>query len=106
MSEFESFVERHRKWSYETFGGGRQTLGLTRHIEKELEEIRAKPDDLSEWIDVMVLALDGYLRHGGTVEALMRDLQAKQDTNFARRWPPATDENTPSEHSRSPEDGR
>ncbi len=104
MSDFEIFVERHRRWSFDTFGSGRQTLGLTRHIETELAEIRANPEDLSEWIDVMMLALDGYLRHGGTAENLMRDLRAKQDINFARSWPAATDEDTPAEHDRSRED--
>ena len=101
MNPFEAMVERHRSWTYANFGTGRQTLGLTRHIEKELEEIRENPDDLSEWIDVMLLALDGYLRHGGTVETLLRDMQAKQDKNFARQWLPGTDESTPVEHDRS-----
>ena len=103
MSDFESFVERHRRWSFDTFGSGRQTLGLTRHIETELAEIRANPEDLSEWIDVIMLALDGYLRHGGAAENLMHDLRAKQDINFARSWPAATDEDTPAEHDRSGE---
>ena len=101
MNEFEAFVQRHRSWSYQTFGPGRQTKGLTRHIEKELEEIRANPDDLSEWVDVMMLALDGYLRHGGTVENVLRDMQSKQEENFGRRWLPATDDRTPVEHDRS-----
>ncbi|WP_457939344.1 dATP/dGTP pyrophosphohydrolase domain-containing protein [Mesorhizobium sp. 10J20-29] len=101
MSPFEIFVEKHRNWSYATFGSGRQTTGLIRHIQKELEEIRQSPDDLSEWVDVMLLALDGYLRHGGTVENALRDMQAKQDKNLARRWVAATDESTPVEHNRS-----
>ncbi len=101
MNAFEAFVERHRRWSFRTFGSGRQTIGLTRHIEKELGEIRANPDDLSEWVDIMILALDGYLRHGGTVENLLRDMHSKQEENFARRWLPATDESTPIEHDRS-----
>lgn len=101
---FESFVENHRNWSYATFGTGRQTIGLIRHIEKELDELRQTPDELSEWIDVMILALDGYLRHGGTVENALRDMQAKQKINLARRWISAPEETTPSEHDRSIQD--
>jgi hypothetical protein len=105
VSPFEAFVERHRGWSFATFGSGRQTTGLTRHIEKELDEIRANPDDLSEWVDVMMLALDGYLRHGGTVETVLKDLQAKQDVNFGRQWIANREEDLPVEHDRSLDGG-
>ena len=105
MKSFEAFVERHRRWSYETFGTGRQTNGLTRHIEKELDEIRANPDDLSEWVDVMMLALDGYLRHGGTPEGVLRDMNTKQEKNFQRQWLATGDDSDPVEHDRSPDDG-
>src|SRR5262249_50592273 len=87
MISFEEFLVRHRDWSMRVFGEGRQTAGLTEHIEKELAEIRAKPDDLVEWVDVITLAIDGYLRHGGTVTGLVADLAAKQEVNRGRRWP-------------------
>jgi hypothetical protein len=86
MSTFEDFVRRHWSWSQRVFGAGRQTGGLTEHIEKELAEVRAKPDDLVEWVDVITLAIDGYLRHGGTPETLVADLGRKLDENIARRW--------------------
>jgi hypothetical protein len=103
MDPFEAFAARHWEWSRQTFGPGRQTGGLTEHIEKELAEIRSKPDDLAEWIDVMTLALDGYLRHGGSVATILRDLEAKQATNRARRWPAPTGRDEAVEHDRSDE---
>ena len=100
MSAFEDFVRRHGQWSQRVFGAGRQTGGLTDHIEKEVAEIRAKPDDLVEWLDVMILAMDGYLRHGGTPEALLRDLERKLGENMARRWPDPGNGDSAVEHER------
>lgn len=95
-----TYLERQREWSLRIFGAGRRTIGITRHIEKELLEIQEQPDDLTEWIDVMILAFDGYWRHGGQVADLMARLVEKQDINFARRWPPQEPEDVPTEHLR------
>jgi hypothetical protein len=103
MSSIETYLARHWAWSLGAFGPGRQTAGILEHLGKEIAEISAKPDDLTEWVDVMILAFDGYLRHGGTVEGLMRDLEAKQAENFARRWPPAGDGEHAVEHLRDDE---
>lgn len=92
------YVRRQMFWSATTFGRGLRTIGVTKHIEKECAEIRAEPSDLEEWIDVMILALDGYWRHGGTAEDLPWRLRAKQDKNFAREWPPIQPEDQPTEH--------
>jgi hypothetical protein len=87
------------EWSGRTFGHGVRTAGLTIHIEKEVAEIRQKPHDLTEWIDVMILALDGYWRAGGDPADIMAQLQAKQDVNFLRQWPASSDDQS-SEHVR------
>ena len=100
MSSFEAYLARHQAWSRQTFGDGRQTAGLTEHIEKEVAEIRARPDDLAEWVDVMILAFDGYLRHGGEPATLLADLEAKQAENIARRWPAPGEGNRAIEHDR------
>lgn len=97
------YLERQWRWSKRVFGPDRRTLGLIAHIKKELVEIEAKPDDLSEWIDVAILAMDGYWRHGGTPETFMDHLQQKQDKNFARRWPLPKSENDAIEHIRDDE---
>jgi len=92
----ESYLTRQWAWSERTFGPGRRTLGILTHIRKELEEIVDNPTDLSEWIDVIMIATDGFLRHGGTITGFLPALLDKQRKNFARKWP----EHRPEERSR------
>ena len=94
------FLARQIEWSTQTFGTARRTLGITKHIEKEIVEVRAKPDDLTEWIDIIILALDGYWRHGGKPETILCDLNAKAEINYGRVYPMPTSEDEPSEHIR------
>lgn len=100
MSDLAEYLRKQMIWSGITFGQGRRTVGILEHIRKELIEIAADPADLSEWMDVLILALDGYWRHGGHPEMLMRDLEAKQTVNFARRWPAPQPEDQAVEHIR------
>jgi hypothetical protein len=94
------YVERQAEWSNRTFGAGWRTKGIVEHIRKELLEILADPGDLEEWIDVMILAMDGYWRAGGNPLDLMRRLQEKQNKNFARQWPTQMPEDKAVEHIR------
>ena len=75
---------RQEAWSFRTFGHGLRTRGIVQHIRKELDEILAKPHDLSEWIDVMILAMDGYWRHGGAPCELMAHLLRRSKTRISR----------------------
>ncbi|KAB2693381.1 DUF550 domain-containing protein [Brucella intermedia] len=83
----ETYYARQIEWSKNTFGPALRTKGIIDHIKKELKEIEAEPHDLSEWIDVVILAMDGFWRHGGTADDLMPRLLAKQQKNMARTWP-------------------
>ena len=83
----EIHLARQRSFSERTFGPGARTKGVIDHIRKELLEIEAAPADLSEWIDVVILALDGAWRTGATPEQIIAALVAKQDKNEARQWP-------------------
>jgi hypothetical protein len=96
-----SYIFRQREWSERTFGEGRRTLGVTRHIERELAEIRADPSDLMEWVDVVILAMDGAWRAGYTPTQIMEAMEEKQATNFAREWPAPGPEDEPTEHVRA-----
>ena len=64
MQQFDliAHLYRQRAFSRATFGPGARTAGVLDHICKELKEIEAKPDDLSEWVDLILLALDGAWR--------------------------------------------
>jgi hypothetical protein len=95
-------LDRQRMFSVTTFGPGRRTEGVTEHIGKELNEIRAKPDDLEEWIDVVILGFDGAWRTGATSEEIVAALVAKQTKNESRQWPDwrTADPNKAIEHVR------
>lgn len=99
------YIKRQWAWSKETFGPALRTRGIIDHITKELREVEAKPHDLSEWVDIVILAMDGFWRHGGKPEDLLPAMQAKQDKNFARKWPDwrTVPEGKAIEHDRSGE---
>lgn len=78
---------RQRAFSERTFGPGTRTAGVLDHIRKELHEIEAKPDDVSEWVDVILLALDGAWRAGFSPEQIAQAIAAKQERNESRKWP-------------------
>jgi hypothetical protein len=80
-------VERQRRFSLETFGPGSRRQGVIDHIRKELCEIEAAPTDVSEWVDVILLAIDGAWRAGHEPEDIARAIAAKQTKNEARFWP-------------------
>lgn len=100
-----AYLRRQWEWSERTFGPGFRTDGILNHIRKELAEVEKEPHDLMEWADIIILALDGYWRHGGSAERLLALLQKKQDKNFARKWPRWQDrtEDQAIEHDRSDE---
>lgn len=80
-------LHRQREFSEHTFGPGARTAGVIDHIRKELNEIEAKPDDVSEWVDVILLALDGAWRAGFSPEQIAQAIAAKQERNESRKWP-------------------
>ena len=67
--------------------GRSRTLGVIDHIRKELREIEADPADVKEWIDVVILALDGAWRAGYEPQQIIDALVTKQAKNEARAWP-------------------
>lgn len=93
-------VARGKEWSAATFGPGARTEGTLKHIAMELEEIRARPLDVMEWIDVILLALDGAWRAGHSPEKIAQALHDKQSINMARKWPPQWLPDLPVEHIR------
>lgn len=80
-------LHRQRDFSLRTFGPGERTAGVLDHIRKELAEIEAAPQDLTEWVDVVLLALDGAWRSGHTPEEIVQAIADKQARNESRQWP-------------------
>lgn len=85
-------------FSQKTFGPGIRTKGIVAHIRKELKEIEQAPFDLSEWADVVLLALDGAWRHGYTPEEIVNAIVDKQRINRQREWCIDMDPDKPVKH--------
>ncbi|HWK53111.1 MAG TPA: dATP/dGTP pyrophosphohydrolase domain-containing protein [Hyphomicrobiales bacterium] len=80
-------LRRQRTFSERTFGPGHRTAGIIDHIRKELLEVERAPLDLFEWIDLVLLALDGAWRAGYASEQIAAALETKQTRNEQRAWP-------------------
>ena len=94
----EEIIRRQRAFSSATFGPGARTNGLIEHIRKELVEIEDAADAkgrTAEWIDVLMLAVDGLWRskveEGAdwwiAPEQIVQELVNKIDINEQRKWP-------------------
>lgn len=80
-------LRRQFEFSQRTFGPGPRVKMVTDHIEKELVEVRDSNGDLEEWVDLILLSLDGALRTGAPAEQIIHAIVAKQTTNEGRTWP-------------------
>lgn len=78
---------RQREFSERTFGPGARLEGVTDHITKELIEVRDSGGALAEWVDVILLALDGAWRSGASPEEITFAIASKQLRNESRTWP-------------------
>lgn len=102
MTDLVAHLTRQVAFSRATFGPGPRTEGVSDHIRKELKEIAdchpdADDDRSYEWVDVVILALDGLTRSIWSYNphftadqvALMAQqmIVAKQGTNEKRTWP-------------------
>jgi hypothetical protein len=103
--DFHAHLARQAAFSLKTFGPGPRTVGVLDHIRKELIEIEADPLDLGEWVDVVILALDGAWRCGGSPDQIIDGIVAKQTKNEGRNWPDwrTADPTKAIEHDRSGE---
>lgn len=80
-------LEQQRQWSSETFGPGQRLQGVLEHIRQELVEVEAAPEDVSEWADIIILALDGAFRSGHLPQEVIDAILAKNERNRGRQWP-------------------
>ncbi len=89
---------RQMAFSHATFGPGERTDGVIDHIRKELVEVEVANGESSEWVDVVILALDGLTRRlaycngdrndpESVAEIACNMILGKQTRNEARNWP-------------------
>ena len=93
-----NYIGDQRQWSLKTFGTGPRTGGIIKHIISELQEVSEKPRDVYEWIDIIILAIDGAWRAGHDPIDICRALEKKQLINFKREYPMPSSQDEPSEH--------
>lgn len=95
-------IRRQMAFSERAFGPGQRTAGVCDHIRKELAEIEAAPTDVEEWVDVVLLAIDGAWRAGASPQRIALALAAKLAKNEQRTWPDwrTADPNKAIEHVR------
>lgn len=98
-------LRRQAEFSERTFGPGARVAAVCDHVGKELIEVQQSGGALAEWIDVIILGLDGAWRSGATPEQIAAAIEAKQTKNEGRRWPDwrAADPEKAIEHVRSGE---
>lgn len=85
--DFEKHLIRQREFSVKAFGPDRSVLGVIDHIEREIDEVRDNPGDVTEWIDIVLLACDGAMRSGHSPATVSAALNEKLTINENRDWP-------------------
>lgn len=101
------YLNKQIAWSKATFGKGPRTSGIMDHIIKELGEVveasynNDKEEELKEWVDVIILALDAAWRLGYSPVQVCKALMEKQDINKARKWGKDKGDGKAIEHIRS-----
>ena len=89
---------RQMVFSRATFGPGERMDGVLDHLTKEIAEVRACNGESSEWVDLVILALDGLTRRlwaasnyeksaDEIADAACRIIMGKQAKNERRDWP-------------------
>jgi hypothetical protein len=87
MYDLIAHIERQQRFSEKAFGPGVRTKAILDHIRKELREIESQPFDLEEWIDGVLLHLDGAWRARYSPAEIAAKLQQKLAKNEQREWP-------------------
>ena len=82
-------IKKQKSWSEKAFGPAEidRTKGVLDHILKEVEEIKDNPKDVTEWIDLIMLGIDGAWRNGASPELIAETLLWKLERNMIRKWP-------------------
>ena len=112
--DLKQHLVRQMVFSRATFGPGARTEGILDHIGKEVEEVRSSSGSAAEWVDLVILSLDGLTRQlwsvGGyrhyadeIADIAVKMIVGKQGRNELRDWPDwrAADPDKAIEHVRA-----
>lgn len=99
--DIRKFIEDYGVFSDKAFGVGKRSVGITEHLKKEINELELDPNDPFEWVDVILLGMDGLRRLGYTPEQITNFLEEKFNINKKRIWPSSKDENLALTHKKS-----
>jgi hypothetical protein len=103
MPDFVELWREQEAFSEATFPGI-TPLAVARHLRSEADELIASPTDRLEWVDALLLSIDGARRAGMTCDELLALAFRKIEINRQRQWPAVVDVNESVEHIRNPED--
>lgn len=91
---------RQMAFSHATFGPGNRWEGIVDQIKKEIIELEESGGECEEWVDIVILALDGLtrslafslgngLRQNPNIasQTAINMIAAKQTENESRQWP-------------------
>lgn len=85
-------LKRQFEFSQRVFGAGPKTEQILRHISRQSVDTIARGNPTEEWVDIMILAMDGALRSGSTPYEIAGLLEYKMTVNEAREWPKLEDQ--------------
>lgn len=85
-NKVESYLAAQKEFSSKTFGEGCRTNSVLKHLEKEIIEVKATPDDIEEWADCFILLMDGLWRRGFLFSDLFTAVLCKFEINKNRKW--------------------
>lgn len=97
--DLKSHLLRQMAFSHQAYGPGERRKGVCDHLKKEIEEMEKGHGESAEWVDIVILALDGLTQrlaycYGDSrndpidvAETACRMIEAKQGRNEGRTWP-------------------
>lgn len=92
--------ERLAEVSDRKFGMNRGPIGALKHLVLEAKEAIARPDDITEYVDCLLLSLDAARRAGFEYEEILAAGHAKVSVIDGREYPKGVPEGEPIEHIR------
>lgn len=88
MFDLEIFLERQKDITQRAFGPGSRMNAILDHMLKEMGEVRDSGGETLEWIDLVILALDGAVRScDGDIELVLNSLEYKLMVIHRRKYP-------------------